>query len=1022
MGYRGSSGTIVVRYLTASKPTFTYPTNAYLNVGMTETFTTNVAQDSATAMLTRTFRWESTTAGSGGTYSPIKIGTGTSNAAFSWVPSDTSTSGSQYLYRVVVTDSDTAGLFYVDTSTPVFAVINGTLRMSGVTSIKKTINIARNETFTISAGTPTYRYTLTPTISGITLDTSTVGTTILKISDSAAVGTFMETLTVTDSVSASVQIPISINISAPPTLVNGGEIISNGQIFNFDPGISASYNIATGVASDISGTRKAILIPNGATYSNDFSGILSFASGSSQYMSATAFTQYNTWTIEAWIRLDASVAHFCPLTSEYNPTNISFALCIDAGRTIYGGFHNGNWTYKRSNELVPIGTWTLLTATFDGAAMNVYINGVPITIKDQATASGLIPPQPSTNRIFINKDYSTAVGTTASASYGSLRMYNVGLSQSDVVKNYNATKDRFATVNQNQLKVAQKYGLISLESFTVTAGGETETVTFAVGNRSGVLWDTATAGVIKLSVQESLTPGTYYDTITVTDNFASSTTLPIRFTVSKADTLTVYVDTPTALSYTASQARFTSTLKSIGAVGLETGTTFSATVKFKPSGSTCATGGYCRVGDIGPAGGIIFIDTSTASSDGRIYEAAPQNWSGSDDLSTVAQFCTGGAAASANIANGSQVGIGWGDTLTANFDAGCSGGAAQVAADLVLNGYSDWFVPSENEAVRLYSNRDAVGLIQLGANWSTGNWGYWTSTESSAGVMRIISNASSWSIGNGNKNEATKLMLRPVRAFKSCWAIDTCTALATTDTPTASGVYQIVPSALTNISDLLERYSNVVYRSTNLTINKVAPTPISIPWINTNYPDTFTVNFTAATGNQVVRYSTTNGTASGCALDYRKVYTISQGTCTVTITRAADRNYTADTTTVTVFFLTFVNAQPTNQVGSGSGIALNGVTSFETSTVSPPSISSLSTTLLSLGSGGIFTITGTGFSAGGLTVKFWRNKFVTPTGTTATTITFSVSDIGAAGATSGRIAVTTVNGEVVSVDSLTITP
>jgi hypothetical protein len=189
-----------------------------------------------------------------------------------------------------------------------------------------------------------------------------------------------------------------------------------------------------------------------------------------------------------------------------------------------------------------------------------------------------------------------------------------------------------------------------------------------------------------------------------------------------------------------------------------------------------------------------------------------------------------------------------------------------------------------------------------------------------------------------------------------------------------------------------------------------------------NYPYTLTVNVLYGSGNGAVTYTTTNGTATGCALDYKKLYSITQGTCNIQVVKAADRNYLADTATASILYLLWVLNQPTNQVGSGSTISLNGVNSFETSTVSPPSITSLSTTLLSLGSGGTFTITGTGFNAGGLTVKFWRNKYVTPSGSTATTITFNVSDIGSSGAASGRIAVTTVNGEVISVDSLTITP
>jgi hypothetical protein len=141
----------------------------------------------------------------------------------------------------------------------------------------------------------------------------------------------------------------------------------------------------------------------------------------------------------------------------------------------------------------------------------------------------------------------------------------------------------------------------------------------------------------------------------------------------------------------------------------------------------------------------------------------------------------------------------------------------------------------------------------------------------------------------------------------------------------------------------------------------------------------------------------------------------------VTITRAADRNYLADTATATVFFLTFVNSQPTGQVGSGSTIAINGVTSFDTSTVQPPAITSLSTTSISLSGGGTLTITGTGFT-GTITVKFWRNKTISKTSGDSLTIAVTATELNSIGATTGRISVITDNGQAVSLDSLTITP
>jgi hypothetical protein len=1041
IGYRGSSGTVVIRYITATKPAFTKPTNAHLNVGMTETFTTNVAQDSATVGLTRTFRWESTTAGAGGTFTPIKVGTGASNAAFSWVPTDTSTSGSQYLYRVVVTDSDTAGLFIQDTSTAVFATINPALRFSGsVSTISKQINVSRNDSFTVSLGTPTYRFSIIPSTPGITVDSSTATNAVLRISDTATVGTYSISLRATDSVSATTDIPLTIVISAPPSLTAGGEVVKNGQVLNLDAGNRASLTAVDGAATtsitwnDLSGGKKNgstsntvnSTVCNAPTYSTDFGGILDFTTaGSTCYNTPYLGSQFTTGsTIEAWFKMGTATIPngYQVISQQYNTSNEQISLVIgDLDRyngNIYVGFYDGNWRFPPVGFVPVQNQWNHVVGTYNGETLTTYLNGAPLGILAYKTPGGLVNTKP----LLIGKRWDGASYFTG--SIGEVRAYTRGLSAAEVLQNYNATKYRYEATNQTILKPSQKYGTITLESFTVTSGGDTETVSFAVGNRSGITWDTTTVtGQIRLTVQETLTPGTYYDTITVTDNFAQSTNLPIRFTVSKADTLTIYVDTPTALNYTGNRALFTPSVKGIGAVGFESGTALSATWRFKPAGTTCATGGYCRVGDLGPGGGIVFIDTSTASSDGRIYEVAPQNWSGSDDLSTVATYCSNN---NSNI-GATQVGIGWGETNTNLAKTACLGGAVAKVNSFNLSnstGYSDWFIPSKNEATELAKIPATAGLLNIGNNWSVGNWGYWASTEFSSSVMWSIGHTGPVFNGSANvaKSEATKNMVRPVRAFKSCWAVDTCTALLTTETPTAAGIYMISPTSGVSAATLAERYSSIRYVDTRLTINRISQRAQVIPFLNVNFPDTFTVNVTEGNGNGAVTYTATNGTASGCAFDYKKIYSTTQGTCTVTVVKAGDRNYLPDTTTAGMYLLSFVTNQPSPSVGSGPTIALGGQTSVTLDPNVAPTITSLSTYTAQAGVTQII-ITGVGFDSSnlaGITVKFWRN--IIATGFTVNAQNTQITVTVPAGATTGKVTVTTPNGQAVSEFALTVTP
>jgi hypothetical protein len=1013
-GISGSAGVVIVRYITAQKPTYTKPTTAYLNVGMTETFTTNIAVDSTTVGLTRTFRWESTTAGSGGAFTTIKQGTGANNAFFSWVPTDTSTSGSQFLYRLVVTDSDTAGLFITDSSTA-FAVINKTLVMSGVNTIKKQINVARNETFTITDGTPGYRYTLSPVIPGITLDTSTAGSAVLRISDTASVGTYFETLTVIDSVSASVAIPLSITVSAPPTLVNTSSINESDLIFNIDMANSASYSRATGAISDISGTKKAVTINGGSTFSEDFSGNLALSS--TQHISATGFGALTSFTIEAYINLQSlSSGQPCIFSSEQTVTNIAYFVCLDTGRTIFTGFYNGSWTYKRTSQTLTLGQWAHVVGTFDptvpSARNELYINGVIATYSDGAENATLIPPIPTTNKIFINKSYTSATAPTSSMNIGFIRLYRSALNQAKVTQNYNATKDRFATVNQNQLKPSQKYGTLNIDSFTVTAGGDTKTVTFAVGNRTGILWDTATAGVVKLSVQESLTPGTYFDTITVTDNFAQSTNLPIRFTISKADTITVTAGPATSQVFNKLAA---TSLPNFGITGLVASDT--GTVLRKYTGvdwtKTCAQGGGCEVGDTGPGGGTIFyispthIDSATGiSAGGKYLEVAPLNWSGLSVESTTAW-----AKASTSVAGTlSAIGSGAENTRLINNALTTNSVAAKVAADLVLNGKSDWFLPSTLEVKEMY---DALYLPGLAGNLSVRN--YWSSTQGSS-----TGQADTYWFGNGGLVSPTDklgatITLRPIRAYSP----DTITV---TTVPAFVDSYTVTVDTITMTTGSHAHYENVIFQRSGLDITKARQDPLTTTSFVGNFGAPFTLTILGGSGTGAVTESITVGSsATGCSLTGHVITSSTAGSCAVQIKKAYSRNYVTETVTAVIYLMQWLINQPSTATGGGSTIGINGNTAIIRDPNVAPTISSLSTYTAQAGVTQI-VISGAGFNSldiANIVVKFWRNRiatgFTVNAGNSEITVTVPV------GATSGKVTVTTPNGIAVSEFPLMIT-
>jgi hypothetical protein len=508
-GGDGGSGTVIFQYLTAQKPTYSAPTNAYLNAGMTETFTVNVAQDSATVMLTRTFRWESSTTGSSGTFSLIKQGTGAANASFSWVPPDTSTTGSQFVYRLIITDSDTAGLFIVDTSTPVFAVINGALKITGKSSLSKTVNISKTETFTVTSGTPTYRYTLVPDGPNFWLDTSTVGSPRIRFLDTATVGTYYETLTVIDSVSASVLIPLTITVNPPPSFSANAEQVDSGTVLYLDAGNTSSYG-GTGTAwSDISGRANHVsLVQNLGTtaYYLDGSSRTSAKVSNNYTCVAPTFNKENlgsfefntqtqciyvptvlptnetttpTYTFETWVKRSGDQAAWKAVAcTPYRNDNDQIAMCLlwYGTNTLIAGIFNGSAWQLTSTYTVPDQTWVHAAITYNGSNnLSMYINDSATAYSNPSVSVNWNPAKMNPGLLIGRKWDDT---WTYSGSIGMARIYNRVLSQAEITQNYNATKGRFLNT-QNKQAQSGKYGTKYSDTFTVTAGSETITAAWS---------------------------------------------------------------------------------------------------------------------------------------------------------------------------------------------------------------------------------------------------------------------------------------------------------------------------------------------------------------------------------------------------------------------------------------------------------------------------------------------------------------------------------------------------------------
>ena len=191
------------------------------------------------------------------------------------------------------------------------------------------------------------------------------------------------------------------------------------------------------------------------------------------------------------------------------------------------------------------------------------------------------------------------------------------------------------------------------------------------------------------------------------------------------------------------------------------------------SAVNCALGGVCALGDTGPGGGKVFYISAggfacgpTLSSNCNYLELAPYPWGGNADPT---RMCA--QSAYQNIDIGSSGGdtaaattIGWGYRNTLAIIAQGNSDSTLAAAPLArtyqptVNGitYSDWFLPSQDEATMIYRNKAAAGL--------TYNSGFWTSTSVASGTCRYVSNSFVDPFWSGS-TKGVYYQVRPIRAF-----------------------------------------------------------------------------------------------------------------------------------------------------------------------------------------------------------------------------------------------------------------
>jgi TolB-like protein len=160
------------------------------------------------------------------------------------------------------------------------------------------------------------------------------------------------------------------------------------------------------------------------------------------------------------------------------------------------------------------------------------------------------------------------------------------------------------------------------------------------------------------------------------------------------------------------------------------------------------------IGDTGPAGGIVFYDKGSNSGGWRYLEAAPPEieyrsaWGPSGSVNGTISSIGGGK-------NNTQL-------IAAYLQKNGGSGAAQLA-EMEVNGYKEWFLPSAGELNLMYVNLKQKDLGGFKNDW------YWSSSEDTSNYAWVQDFDDGSQIGNGSYpyygRKDNGHYVRPIRQF-----------------------------------------------------------------------------------------------------------------------------------------------------------------------------------------------------------------------------------------------------------------
>ena len=221
--------------------------------------------------------------------------------------------------------------------------------------------------------------------------------------------------------------------------------VTTNLFLDLDAGNSSSYPGNGSTWTDLSGNNRTVTLFNTPTFSSTEGGYIHFTDSSFQYAATNSTVPSLTnWTIEAWYRPTKSLTGKVTsvISNQFDLVNkLNYSLGTNNSPSSYalaGGFYDGSW--RTTVGLTPsLNTWYQGVVTYNGTNIIQYSNATSqstLTYSGTSQSGGVV-------RIARRWDETNVASNFFDGDISVIRIYNVALTPTQILQNYNAIKTRY---------------------------------------------------------------------------------------------------------------------------------------------------------------------------------------------------------------------------------------------------------------------------------------------------------------------------------------------------------------------------------------------------------------------------------------------------------------------------------------------------------------------------------------------------------------------------------------------------